>query len=380
MKQDFLNYISWEFNFSDDDISAFEKALNKPLKKSIRVNTNKISIINFKSLANNKNWILSSSVLWKNMFYIDRNNIEIPLWNTPEHKKWLFYIQEVSASSSPYYMSWDKIDNNKYTILDIWASPWWKTTQLAEYYPNSIIIANEIDKNRLKWLFSNIDRMWATNVVCTNYDGRHFKKIPEIFDKVLLDAPCSWEWTWFKTDNALKYWNIKNIKRIAKLQFWLLEWALKTCKVWWEIVYSTCTLNTIENELVIDKLIKKYPEHIEILPISKENTYKRNWPHIDLAGGFFIAKIKKIKSFNETFNQNKVRQNLEKLTKNEEYIINNYLKINTSFDIKSIYLYKFKWEIFLTTMNINNLKEKLFFYKIGVSIWKIKNWEFKEKS
>jgi len=379
MKQDFLNYIAEEFNFSNEELLSFEKNLNKPLKKSLRINTNKISIEKFKILANKNNWILSPTSLGKNMFYIDRDDTEIPLWNTNEHKEWLFYIQEVSASSSPYYMSWDNIDYKEYTILDMWASPWWKTTQLAEYYPNSIIIANEIDKSRLKWLFSNIDRIWATNVICSNYDGRHFKKIPEVFDKVLLDAPCSWEWTWFKTDDALKYWNIKNIKRIAKLQFWLLEWALKTCKVGWEIIYSTCTINTIENEGVINKLIEKYTEYIEIIPISKKENYKRNWPHIELAGWFFIAKIKKIKSFEETFNENIVRQNLEKLSKNEESIINDYINKNTTYNTKKIYLYKFKWEIFLTTKNINDLKEKIFFYKIWISIWKFKNWEFKEK-
>ena len=372
MKQDFIKYIKEEFNFSEDEILKLEEALNMPLKKSIRINTNKISVDDFLILAKNNAWTLTSTPLWKNMFYIDRDNTETPLWNTEEHLAWLFYIQEVSASSSPYFMSWDKIDNSEYTILDMSASPWWKTTQLAEYYPNSIIIANELDKTRLKWLFSNIDRIWAINVICTNYDWRHFKKIPEIFDKVLLDAPCSWEWTSFKTDDALKFWNIKNIKRIAKLQFWLLEWALKTCKTWWEIVYSTCTLNTLENENIIEKLIKKYSDYIEIVPLTKESDYKRNWPHTDLTGWFFVAKIKKIKSFEESFDENIVRQNLEKLTKNEEELVNTYLISETNFIPKDIYLYNFKWEIFLTNKNINFLKEKLFFYKIWVSIWKIK--------
>lgn len=379
MKQDFVNYISQEFNFSNNEIKQLEEALNKPLKKSIRINTNRINIKDFKALAKKNSWTLSPTPLGKNMFYIDRDDTTIALWNTPEHLSGLFYVQEVSASSSPYFLSSDTIDTSEYTILDMSASPGWKTTQLAEYFPNSLIIANEIDKTRLKWLFSNIDRMWATNVVCTNYDWRHFKKIPEIFDKVLLDAPCSWEWTGFKTDDALKYWNIKNIKRIAKLQFWLLEWALKTCKPGGEIVYSTCTLNNIENEWVLDKLIKKYWEYIEIIPLTKDSNYKRNWPHKDLTGWFFVAKIKKIKSLEETFNENPVRQNLEKLTKNEEEIINKYLIESTEYKPEEIYLYKFKQEIYLTTKNINHLKDKIFFYKIGVSLWKLKDWRFTAK-
>jgi 16S rRNA C967 or C1407 C5-methylase (RsmB/RsmF family) len=47
-------------------------------------------------------------------------------------------------------MSKDKIDNSKYLILDMSASPGGKTTQLQEYYPNSLIVANELDKSRLK--------------------------------------------------------------------------------------------------------------------------------------------------------------------------------------------------------------------------------------
>lgn len=68
-------------------------------------------------------------------------------------------MQELAASSSPFYMSEDTIDNEDYTILDMSASPGGKTTQLAEYYPNSLIIANEIDKTRMRQLHENTDRL-----------------------------------------------------------------------------------------------------------------------------------------------------------------------------------------------------------------------------
>jgi len=63
MKQDFIKYIKEEFDFSDTEIMKLEEALKKPLKKSIRVNTNKISINNFKDLAQKNNWTLSPSPL-----------------------------------------------------------------------------------------------------------------------------------------------------------------------------------------------------------------------------------------------------------------------------------------------------------------------------
>jgi len=122
---------------------------------------------------------------------------------------------------------------------------------------------------RLKQLFENLDRMGAKNTIVTNYDGRYFKNFGEIFDKILLDAPCSGEGTAYKTDDALKYWNLKNINRIAKLQFQLLESALMCLKVGGEVIYSTCTLNKLENEENIEKILEKYGENIEIVPLEK---------------------------------------------------------------------------------------------------------------
>lgn len=391
MKKDFIDYIKREFGFDDIEVKKFENSLNTPLKKSVRINTNKISISDFKKRSKNNGWILTETNLWKNIFYIDRENSkEVALWNTPEHIAGYFYVQEVAASSSPFFMSQDKIDTNSYLILDMSASPGGKTTQLSEYYPNSLIVANELDKTRLKWFFSNLDRMSSLSVVATNYDGRFFKNTPEIFDKILLDAPCSWEWTAFKADEALKYWNLKNIKVVAKLQFGLIISAIEALKPWWELVYSTCTLNKIENEWVIEKALKKYGDSIEIIPISKESDFKRNWPHINLTWWFFVAKIKKIwslrkgknlecKNSDKWSNENDikfVRQNIEKLSKTNEAKIIDFFKENFEFDLKDYFIYSYRWEIHLTNQNLNQIWEKIFLYKIWVKIWEIKNNDF----
>lgn len=395
MKQDFLNYIKKEFNFSDEEMWQFESACSMPLKKSIRVNTNKISIEDFKKIALNNNWKLTETSLGKNTFYIDRfEDLDTALWNTLEHTKGYFYVQELAASSSPYYMSGDKVDYSNYIILDMSASPGGKTTQLSEYYPNSIIVANEINKERFKWLFYNLDRMWALNVVCTNYDGRFFKETPELFDKVLLDAPCSWEWTAYKTDDSLKYRNIKNIKSISKLQLSLIDSAVKTLKIWWELVYSTCTLNKLENEWVVEAILERYKDSLEVAP-----NFIRSWPHITHTGWFFVAKLKKIKhieiqekkpeySRNSIFDvkiekKNKllqvkkdIVQNFEKLSSNDTKFLEKYIEDNYTFNIKYKKFYRYKDDVYMTDMDISDLWRKLFIYKIGVNIWKYKNSEF----
>jgi 16S rRNA (cytosine1407-C5)-methyltransferase len=231
MKQDFLEYIKNTFAFSPQEMQDFSAALSKPLKKSIRINTNKISPVDFQKHSKRQSWTLIETFLGKNMFYVDRTDTSVALGHTLEHISGYFYVQELAASSSPFYLSGDTKNDENFTILDMSASPGGKTTQLAEYYPNATIIANEIDKTRMKQLYENTDRLGAKNVFVTNYDGRFLRNYPEIFDMILLDAPCSGEGTAYKTDDALKYWNIKNIKRIAKLQTQLLESALIALKV-----------------------------------------------------------------------------------------------------------------------------------------------------
>jgi len=403
VKKDFIEYIKKEFWFNDEEVEEFEASLNTPLKKSIRINTKKISIEDFKKRATKNNWILTSTNLWKNIFYIDREDSrQIALWNTPEHISGYFYVQEVAASSSPFYMSNDKIDNSEYLILDMSASPGGKTTQLSEYYPNSLIVANELDKSRLKWFFSNLDRMTSLKTVATNYDGRFFKQIPELFDKILLDAPCSWEWTAFKTDEALKYWNLKNIKVVSKLQFWLLEAAIKACKPWWEIVYSTCTLNKFENEGVIKKVLKKYGEFIEIVPLNSPPSkgeleggdFMRNWPHLNFTGWFFVAKIRKVKSMTSSnpspvkereqehkWNKDKkeikyVKQNIEKISNTNRKKIQDFFKNTFDFDLWDYWLYEYNWEVQLIKKSLNDIWDKIFLYKIWINIWEIKDWNY----
>jgi 16S rRNA (cytosine1407-C5)-methyltransferase len=421
VKSDFLTYIQETFDFTASEMAEFSVALSKPLKKTVRVNTNKISIGDFKKLAENKSlppdrgeseggWELTKTLLGKNMFYIDRTDTSIPLGHTLEHINGYFYVQELAASSSPFYMSGDTVDTANYTILDMSASPGGKTTGLAEYYPNALIIANELDKMRLKQLFENIDRMGAKNTLVTNYDGRFFKNIPESFDKILLDAPCSGEGTAYKTEDALKYWNIKNIKKVAKLQFGLLESGLLALKVGGEIVYSTCTLNRLENEEVVEKILEKYKWSIEVVALSPQNTpiqlspargkgklqcdevssllegetergtvwenFIRSWPHKNNTGGFFVAKLRKTQSFWDTKNTfPSVRQWFEKITPTEEKHISQYLEKNYKLSLSWKY-FTYRSEVYYIENMQDFFWENTFLYKIGIKIGKLESGIF----
>lgn len=71
------------------------------------------------------------------------------------------------------------------------ASPGGKTTQLAEHYPNSYIVANEFSRERMSSLLENIERMGLARIAVTNMNGIQFRDLENAFDLVLLDAPCS---------------------------------------------------------------------------------------------------------------------------------------------------------------------------------------------
>lgn len=139
-----------------------------------------------------------------------------------------FYIQEVAAAHPPYLLHTEVEKNSPIhqgIIIDMCAAPGGKTTQLADYFSDSLIIANEVNRTRTPQLFDNLDRMGYDNVAVVSCDGRFFQNFPDFFDAVLLDAPCSGEGTAFRDSSVIDHWNEKNIHRIAKLQKQLIETA-----------------------------------------------------------------------------------------------------------------------------------------------------------
>jgi len=140
--------------------------------------------------------------------------------------------------------------------------------------------------------------------------GQWFKEM--LFDKILLDAPCSGTGTIRKSLKTLRIWNPVMVKRLAGTQRQLIDTAFKNLKQGGILVYSTCSLEPEENEGVIDFLLNKY-ENAELEPVKLSNIKKsepilnfenkkyndeikkclRIWPQDNDTEGFFVAKIRK---------------------------------------------------------------------------------------
>ncbi len=299
-----------------EDFEEYDKILKELPVRSIRCNKLKISPENLKKRLEEKGWEISHPFKdHEDIMVIENDLLPGELGRALEHLLGYYYIQEL-ASMLPIIALNPKPGQ---TILDLCAAPGSKTTQLASEMGNTgTIIANDASLGRLRILASNLERCGVTNTILTKRDGfiltRRLKKFNFLFDKILIDAPCSGEGTLRSTPKTYQMWNIKNVFNLSKIQKGLLGTSFDLLKVGGEIVYSTCTHSPEENEEVVDYFLKEFGDSVEIqeikLPINprpgiqkwKDKEYLedvkyscRVYPQDNNTEGFFLAKFKKLK-------------------------------------------------------------------------------------
>jgi len=291
-------------HLSFDDFIA---ACQRPLRRSIRVNTLKISVAAFLDLVAPYGWQLTPVPWCDEGFWIEREDEEaLPLGSTAEHLSGLFYIQEASSMLPVSALFAD--GNTPQRVMDVAAAPGSKTTQIAARMDNAgAILANEFSASRVKVLHANISRCGISNVALTHFDGRVFgAALPETFDAILLDAPCSGEGVVRKDPDALKNWSVASNLEIAATQQELIDSAFHALRPGGTLVYSTCTLNQEENEAICHWLKARYPNAVEFLPLGElfvgatqaltPDGFLHVFPQIFDCEGFFVARLRKTAS------------------------------------------------------------------------------------
>jgi NOL1/NOP2/fmu family ribosome biogenesis protein/23S rRNA U2552 (ribose-2'-O)-methylase RlmE/FtsJ len=139
--------------------------------------------------------------------------------------------------------------DNSLSIIDLCAAPGGKTTLLADTVSDtSLILANEVIKNRFDILKENIQKWGYPNVHALRYDTEVLKNgLANLFDVVLTDAPCSGEGLFRKDPNAITEWSPENVNTCAARQKRILANAVHLLKEGGVLLYSTCTYNDFEN-------------------------------------------------------------------------------------------------------------------------------------
>lgn len=136
-----------------------------------------------------------------------------------------------------------------------------------------LLIANDADYKRAHMLIHQMKRLNSPNLVVTNHDATIFPsiKLPSEplpvgttpkgrylkFDRILADVPCSGDGTCRKNLNVWKEWNPGNALGLFATQVRILVRALQMLKVGGRVVYSTCSMNPVENEAVIARAIDR---------------------------------------------------------------------------------------------------------------------------
>ena len=281
------------------DIEEFKEYCSMELRKSIRVNTLKISVKDF--LKRTK--LNLEKIKWCDEGFFVKERVT--LGNLNDHFLGHFYVQEAASMLPPLAL------DIKEKILDMCAAPGSKTGQIASMMKNKgLIIANDYDYKRLKALTLNLQRLGVMNTVITNMKGYFIK---ENFDSILLDAPCSGTGTIRKSPGTVRIYNPNMIRKLCADQKGLINNAFKILNKGGSLVYSTCSLEPEENEGVIDFLLNRYDDaKIEKIKFKGLKTSSaildfegkkyneeikksvRIWPQNNDTEGFFVCKIRKM--------------------------------------------------------------------------------------
>lgn len=328
------------------DFEKFGAAFSKPPVRSFRVNTNKISKENFEKIDPFGGEKIPYA---ENGFYFDCDGIG----NHPYHHAGMIYIQEPSAMAA---VAGVEIQSD-WNILDLCASPGGKSTQAAVKNPDGILVSNEIIPSRCKTLTGNIERMGYKNVITTCADAKKLASLfGEVFDLVIVDAPCSGEGMFRKDENAQKEWSVENVMRCAERQHEILDEIKSVLKIGGLLLYSTCTFSLEENEKNVDRFLREN-ENFELISVD-ENVKKftadginfdgcrtenisecrRFYPHLAKGEGQFFALMRKTDG---TGIEELPQTALGEIPKSEQKIIFDFLdETLTDYDKKSVKKYK----------------------------------------
>jgi len=230
-----------------------------------------------------------------------------PLSHTFEHWSGLLYVQQASTGVAAPALA----PRPGERVLDLCASPGGKATHMSELMRSEgCLVGCEIDERRIRGLLGNLYRLCVTNVMVVAGDGRSF---PEgaLFDRALVDAPCSGEGTLRRRSGEVPNQSKAFRAYITRSQRSLLDRAVRLTRPGGEILYVTCTFAPEENEATVSAVMRDAP--VEIVPLDLDVPHApgltafegqvyderlelaaRIYPHHLDSGGLFLAKLRRL--------------------------------------------------------------------------------------
>ncbi|XP_075396966.1 RNA cytosine C(5)-methyltransferase NSUN2 [Tenrec ecaudatus] len=172
-------------------------------------------------------------------------------------------------------------------ILDMCAAPGSKTTQLIEMlhadlnipFPEGFVIANDVDNKRCYLLVHQAKRLGSPCIMVVNHDAASIPRLQMdvdgrkemlFYDRILCDVPCSGDGTMRKNIDVWKKWTTLNSLQLHGLQLRIATRGAEQLALGGRMVYSTCSLNPVEDEAVVAALLEKSEGALELADVSSE--------------------------------------------------------------------------------------------------------------
>ena len=291
-----------------------------------------------------------------------------------------YYVQEASSMFLWHVLKDCVGTDTKKKVLDLCAAPGGKSTLLASYFTDGLMVANEVIKLRAAILVENITKWGSDHVIVTNNDPSHFQSLPGFFDVMVIDAPCSGSGLFRKDPNAINEWSDDNVQLCSQRQQRILVDILPALNEDGILIYSTCSYSMEEDEAIADWLVSEMNMESRRLNIDRTwGIVETNSPDTNAFGyrfypdrikgeGFFIAAFQK-KTGVDIARLKELR--LPMPSKQELQLIHSFIPIPEAFILfkqgESIRGIKQEW-----LANLQVLAQCLYIKKAGIEIGTIK--------
>ncbi|MBQ3623576.1 MAG: rRNA cytosine-C5-methyltransferase [Bacteroidaceae bacterium] len=276
--------------FGEERFAQFSDALNDSPVVSIRYNS-------VKYLPEN----IGNPVPWaSHAEYLDTR----PLFTgDPLFHAGGYYVQEASSMFLEQVVR--QYVDAPVRALDLCAAPGGKSTHLLSVLPaGSMLVVNEPVSSRAQVLAENVTKWGAASVVVTKNEPCDFSKFENMFDFILVDAPCSGEGMFRKDATAVEQWSVANVQQCVKRQRTILSDVWSALAPGGLLVYSTCTFNSEENEECVSWIANELGADVLALNIPEEwgvtsnlqggnNPVYRFIPGYTKGEGFFLSVLRK---------------------------------------------------------------------------------------
>jgi len=283
-----------------EEYTQLAEALALPAPTSIRINKQKETISALNCQLSTVNCQLPtvncqlSTVPWcPDGFYLS----ERPSFTfDPLFHAGCYYVQEASSMFLSHVLR--EYVKEPVVALDMCAAPGGKSTlALSELPEGSLLIANEVVRQRANILAENIIKWGNPNCIVTNNYAEDFEAFSNMFDLIICDAPCSGEGMFRKDPTSIEEWSLANVDTCWRRQRDIVQNIWHTLKEGGIFIYSTCTYNPLEDEENVAWIAKTLgAEVLSCQPLPEWGLTEKSthfYPHRIKGEGFFISVLRK---------------------------------------------------------------------------------------